>query len=61
MIREISSLGRVIKEALRDGPDEEKISSETKILRTTAGRYRAAVQVTDVGAHRYIDKGWALR
>jgi len=54
--------GRVLKEAMRDGPDEEKIQSETKVLRTdAAGRYRAAVQVTDVGGHRYIDKGWRIR
>jgi arylsulfatase A-like enzyme len=54
--------GRVLKEALRDGPDEEKVTSETKILKTQpAGRYRAAVQVTDVGAYRYIDKGWRIR
>ena len=54
--------GRVLAEALRDGPDEEQIPSETKILRTeAAGGYRAAVQVTDVGTHRYIDKGWRVR
>jgi predicted AlkP superfamily pyrophosphatase or phosphodiesterase len=62
--------GRVLKEALRDGPDEEQIPSETKILRTlTVGRYRAAVQVTDVsvfryggsGPYRYVDKGWRIR
>jgi len=54
--------GRLLAEALRDGPDEEQIPSETKVLRTeAAGRYRAAVQVTDVGAHRYIDKGWRIR
>ncbi|MEK6324756.1 MAG: alkaline phosphatase family protein [Acidobacteriota bacterium] len=54
--------GRVLAEALRDGPDEEQIPSETQVLRTeTVGRYRAAVQVTDVGAHRYIDKGWRIR
>ncbi len=54
--------GRVLSEALRDGPDEEKIPSETHILKTDAvGRYRAAVQVTDVGLHRYIDKGWRIR
>ncbi|HEU4389702.1 MAG TPA: hypothetical protein VFV34_17995, partial [Blastocatellia bacterium] len=53
--------GRVLKEALRDGPDEEQIPSETKILRTGVGRYRVAVQVTDVSRHRYIDKGWRLR
>ena len=62
--------GRVLKEAFRNGPDEEKIQSETKILKTSAaGRYRAAIQVTDVsvfrygghGPYRYIDKGWRLR
>jgi predicted AlkP superfamily pyrophosphatase or phosphodiesterase len=54
--------GRVLREALRDGPDEEQVLSETRTLRTEAvGRYRAAIQVTDVGAHRYIDKGWRLR
>ena len=54
--------GRVLKEAMRDGPDEEQIPSETRVLRTEGGgQYRAAVQVTDVGAHRYIDKGWRIR
>ncbi|MFY9555423.1 MAG: alkaline phosphatase family protein [Blastocatellia bacterium] len=54
--------GRVLAEALRDGPDEEQIPIETRILRTeAAGRYRAAVQVSDVGEHRYIDKGWRIR
>jgi len=54
--------GRVLAEALRDGPDEEQIPSETRVLRTEAvSGYRAAVQVTDVGSHRYIDKGWRLR
>jgi len=50
--------GRLLTEALRDGPDEEQIPSETHILRTeVVGRYRTAVQVTDIGRHRYIDKG----
>jgi arylsulfatase A-like enzyme len=54
--------GRALTEALREGPDEEQIVSETKVLRTeTVGRYRAAIQVTDVGRHRYIDKGWRIR
>ena len=54
--------GRVLAEAMRDGPDEEQIPTETKVLRTeSAGRYRAAIQVTNVGAHRYIDKGWRIR
>jgi arylsulfatase A-like enzyme len=53
--------GRPLTEALRDGPDEEQIPSETKIMRTEAGRYRAVVQITDVGEYRYIDKGWRIR
>jgi len=63
--------GRVLNEALRDGLDDEKIPSETKVLRTQAGvgGYRAAIQITDVsvfrygghGPYRYIDKGWRIR
>ena len=54
--------GRVLAEALLTGPDEEKIQTETKILKTQGlGRYSAAVQVTDVAGHRYIDKGWRTR
>jgi arylsulfatase A-like enzyme len=54
--------GRPLKEALRDGPDEEQVSSETKVLRTEVkGLYRAAIQVTDVGERRYIDKAWRMR
>jgi predicted AlkP superfamily pyrophosphatase or phosphodiesterase len=54
--------GRVLAEAMRDGPDEEQIPSQTKIIGTAGpGRYRAAVQVTDVGVYRYIDKGWRIR
>jgi hypothetical protein len=53
--------GRVLAEALREGPDEEQVQSATKVLTTEVDRYRAAVQVTDVGAHRYIDKGWRIR
>lgn len=54
--------GRVLAEALSDGRDEEQIQSETKILRTgPVGRYSAALQITDVGDRRYIDKGWRIR
>lgn len=54
--------GRVLEEALRGGPDEEQIPTETRLLRTDpVGGYRAAIQVTNVGAHRYIDKGWRIR
>jgi arylsulfatase A-like enzyme len=54
--------GRVLGEAMRDGVDEEQVLTETKVLRTeAAGGYRAAIQVTDVGGRRYIDKGWRIR
>jgi predicted AlkP superfamily pyrophosphatase or phosphodiesterase len=54
--------GRALTEAFREGPDEEQIVSETRVLRTVVvGSYRAAIQVTDVGQHRYIDKGWRIR
>jgi predicted AlkP superfamily pyrophosphatase or phosphodiesterase len=54
--------GRALTEALREGPDEEQMVGETKVLRTEAvGSYRAAIQVTHVGKHRYIDKGWRIR
>jgi predicted AlkP superfamily pyrophosphatase or phosphodiesterase len=54
--------GRVLHEALSKGPDQEQVSSETRIVRTQAGSsYRAAVQVSEVGKHRYIDKGWRIR
>lgn len=54
--------GRALTEALREGTDEEQVVSETKVLMTEAvGPYRAAIQITDVGRHRYIDKGWRIR
>ena len=53
--------GRVLAEALREGPDQEQIQSSTKVLTTGVDGYNAAVQVTDVGGHRYIDKGWRMR
>ena len=53
--------GRVLEEAFVDGPDHEQVQAETRIVRTQAGRYRAAIQVTEVGRHRYIDKGWRIR
>jgi hypothetical protein len=54
--------GRLLAEAQRNGPDEEQIPSETKVLKTEAGGgYRAVVQITDIGEHRYIDKGWRIR
>jgi arylsulfatase A-like enzyme len=55
--------GRILHEALLDGPDEEQVAVETRVQATTArqGQYRAALQVSQVGPYRYIDKSWRLR
>jgi predicted AlkP superfamily pyrophosphatase or phosphodiesterase len=53
--------GRVLEEAFVDGPDHEQVQAETRIVRTQGRRYRAALQVSEVGRHRYIDKGWRIR
>ncbi len=54
--------GRVLAEALRDGPDPEQTPYETRVVTTTAGKkYRALLQFSTVGQKRYIDKSWRLR
>jgi predicted AlkP superfamily pyrophosphatase or phosphodiesterase len=53
--------GRPLVEAFRDGPDQEQMESETRLLRVDSGGYHAVVQVSDVGSHRYIDKGWRIK
>jgi len=53
--------GRVLSEAMRGGPDEEQILSETSILKTGSGAFQSAIQITEVGRHRYIDKAWRIR
>ena len=54
--------GRVLREALVDGPDEEQVAVETRLHTTEAGagRYRAVVQISDVDGVRYVDKGWRI-
>jgi arylsulfatase A-like enzyme len=55
--------GRVLAEALRDGPDEEQVCVEVRTfttLRSEAG-YQAAIQVSEVGHHRYVDKSWRVQ
>jgi predicted AlkP superfamily pyrophosphatase or phosphodiesterase len=54
--------GRVLREALKGGPDEEKVEMETKTYRTQTrrGSYKAVIQVTEVGHRRYIDKSWRV-
>jgi arylsulfatase A-like enzyme len=54
--------GRILLEALKGGPDEEQIPTETRtfMTETTAG-YSATIQITNLGSQRYIDKSWRVR
>jgi hypothetical protein len=53
--------GRALTEAMRGGPDEEQVISETRVLTTGSGNYRTAIQITELGKRRYIDKAWRIR
>jgi hypothetical protein len=55
--------GRAILEALADGPDQEQVPvrTTTYFTATPDGAYRAAIEVSEVGAQRYIDKSWRVR
>jgi predicted AlkP superfamily pyrophosphatase or phosphodiesterase len=55
--------GRVLLEALQGGADEEQVPVETYVIETAAthGRYRTAIQISQVGNQRYIDKSWRMR
>jgi arylsulfatase A-like enzyme len=55
--------GRVLREALVNGPDQEQVAVETRVYATAAsgGAYRALVQVSEVDGRRYVDKGWRVR
>ena len=46
--------GRVLREFLKDGPAAE---TTRRVLRTSAGSYRASVEVSTVDGHDYIDSG----
>jgi len=53
--------GRVLAEALEGGPDAEQVAVDARVHTVEAGAYRAAIQVSDVDAHRYVDKSWRIR
>jgi arylsulfatase A-like enzyme len=53
--------GRVLDEALADGPDPERVPVETLTHTVAAGDYRAALQVSAVAGRRYVDKSWRIR
>jgi predicted AlkP superfamily pyrophosphatase or phosphodiesterase len=52
--------GRVLGEALEDGPDPERVAADTRVHTVQAGSYRAAIQVSLVDDYRYIDKSWRI-
>src|SRR5579883_638203 len=54
--------GRPLREAFAHGPDEEQIPVETHTytVATPDGAYRAALQLTDLGRFRYVDKSWRM-
>jgi arylsulfatase A-like enzyme len=50
--------GRILEEALGDGPDPERVPVDTMTHTTAAGNYSAAIQVSVTSGRRYIDKSW---
>jgi arylsulfatase A-like enzyme len=52
--------GRVLVEALADGPDVEHVVVDTRVYTTDVGAYRAALQISTVDDHRYVDKSWRV-
>lgn len=52
--------GRVLFEALRDGAGRSRpsVARETVTASVSSGSYEAALQVSRVGEHRYLDTGW---
>jgi arylsulfatase A-like enzyme len=52
--------GRVLREALRDGPDPEQIPVVTRLHTVESARYRAALQISEVDGRRYVDKSWRV-
>lgn len=53
--------GRVLREALEGGPDEEQVAVDTRVHTVEAGAYRAAIQMSEVDGRRYVDKSWRIR
>ena len=52
--------GRVLTEALVDGPDPDKVVVQTRTALVETGDYRAALQVSEVDGRRYVDKSWRI-
>jgi arylsulfatase A-like enzyme len=52
--------GRVLAEALVDGPDEEQVAVDTRLYSVGTEAYRAALQVSVVDGRRYVDRSWRV-
>jgi arylsulfatase A-like enzyme len=52
--------GRVLAEAIEGGPDPEQMVVETRIHMVERAEYAAALQMSTVGGHRYVDKSWRI-
>ena len=46
--------GRVLYEAMRGGPDQEKVITQTKVFQSGG----AAIQISQIGGYWYVDKSW---
>jgi len=53
--------GRVLTEALEDGPDAEQLAVDTRVHTVEAGVYGAAIQMSEVAGRFYVDKSWRIR
>jgi len=52
--------GRVLTEALENGPDPEQIAVDTRVHTVETDAYRAAIQVSHAEGRRYVDKSWRI-
>ena len=52
--------GRVLLEALREGNGRRDPAFDRRTVTASGadGTYRAALQVSSIGRHRYLDTGW---
>lgn len=50
--------GRVLREALVEGPDEEQVPMTVTTREVASGDYRAVLQASEVDGKRYVDKAW---
>jgi hypothetical protein len=55
--------GRPLNEAIADGPDEEQVPIQvrTYFVKSDDDSYLTALQLTEVGRQRYVDKSWRTR